>query len=182
MDRRAFLRGLAGLAGLAGCVAPGPSDRTTTAPDLPYPSSDDELDAYEPTRTDRTLTLGSREGVSDPQGDGPHDLVLWNAVPTTRSVALRIRDRVDDETVHSGDVAIPGDAELRVRLLEPGAYVVEMHVPSASLSETLGVPRAYFDCNASRTEIGLFAERIDSRVFTTLMACSDRTVSGGPSN
>jgi hypothetical protein len=180
MNRRTFLAGAgtalsAPLVGRLPIPADATHDRTDDVADSP------DLDSFDPTEVRTELSVGSREGVADPEDNRPHGVSVWNAMPEASAVEVRIVDVADDRTVLELTTQLAADATVEFSLLEPSTYRLDIRVPAMDANETVEVSRSWFDCNGSSTQVGVFEDgRIDSRTVTTLLACADVTVSGTP--
>ena len=129
--------------------------------------------ASPPTRTDRggtptpafewygdevspfaTVDLGSRDAVADPERNRPHEVHLWNDLEAERQVRVRVGE--GDTVRLDEDLTFPPLGVMRLRLLEPGAYGLEVFVGDGRAG-ALTIPRSLFDCNHSRTNIRITA-------------------------
>ena len=127
---------------------------------------------------DRTLTVGSRANVDDPEATLPHDLVVWTAAAVARSIPLRVRQRTaGTETTALADTEpIPADGLLRVRLLEPATYRVSVESPNGGTSHTVEIAPDRFDCNESQTQVTVHPDgQITTESYTTDMGCPTDT-------
>lgn len=174
--------------GLAGCSfggGPQPTDPapdtsptatdapTSTPPATPVstpPVNSGGLDSFDPSDIHERIEVGSREGVKAEYK--PHDLRIWNALGSEQPVSVRILDRRAKTTVHRGEYGIPADVEIRITLLTPSKYYVQLWGPAIESPETLRVTCSHFDCNESSLDIGIFESgEVRSAVFSTLVAC-----------
>ncbi|MFT4883698.1 MAG: hypothetical protein ACI8U4_001207 [Natronomonas sp.] len=180
MNRRTLLAG-AGTALSAPLVG-----RLPIPADAAHETNDDGsdatgLDPFDPERVQTELAVGSRASVADPEDNQPHGVSVWNAMPEASTVEVRIVDAATDRVVLELTSALAADAAVEFSLLEPSTYRLTIRVPAVDASETVEVSRSWFDCNGSSTQIGVFEnDRIDSRTVTTLLACTDVTISGTP--
>lgn len=180
MNRRTLLAG-AGTALSAPLVGrlPIPADAALNEND--DGSDTTGLDSFDPERVQTELAVGSRAGVADPEDNQPHGVSVWNAMAETSTVEVRIVDAAADQVVLELTSTLASDAAVEFSLLEPATYRLDVRVPVGEASETVEVSRSWFDCNGSSTQIGVFEDgRIDSRTVTTLLACTDVTVTGTP--
>jgi hypothetical protein len=118
-----------------------------------------------------TLSINDREGLSFPDNNRPHSLVLWNAVDREREVRVAWGDGRTEELERLESVAVPADGLLQVDLLLPTSYDVIVRVGGETLGE-YAVGRDAFDCNESANRLGL-AERelVDYGVISTAAGC-----------
>lgn len=133
-----------------------------------YPVNSGGLDEYPPEETHREVDVGSRDGVDDRYG--PHGVLLWTDAADLE-IDLRVVDAAESSVVYRERHALPADAVLSVRLLEPSLYLVEVRVSGTETRHTVRVPCSFFDCNSSSTRIGIDPDRVRSSVFTTLAGC-----------
>lgn len=174
--------------GLAGCMAGGASQTTDPSPStsptaFPAPTSTPSvtpkttppensggLDEFNPSNTHKRIEIGSRDGVKDEFK--PHDLRIWNALGSEETIFVRILDRLAETTVHRAEYSIPTDEAVRITLLTPSTYYIQLWGPSIDSPETLLVPCERFDCNESETQIGVFESgEVRSTVLTSLAGC-----------
>lgn len=173
--------------GIAGCAFGGafPStDRSTTSPTAtPAPTSTPPatpestppvntggIGVFDPSSIHNWIEIGSREGVKEEFK--PHDIRIWNTLSSERTVFVRILDRLAKTTVHRAEYTIPADEGVRITLLTPSKYYVQLWGPAINPPETLLVPCRHFDCNESSIDIGFFESgEVRSAVFSTLVAC-----------
>jgi len=181
VNRRSVLAGVGSSLGLssAGCLsgrlganAGGSARETSTAlPETPskYPTATDDLEEFTPSQTDQKVDVGSREGVDEAYQ--PHDVSIWNEAGYGETV-VEIADYGSNTKPLERTFEIPADTALRVSLLEPSVYLVTVGLPSPGNELTLRVPCFVFDCNASSTQFGLFADgAIRSTMGSTLAGC-----------
>lgn len=151
----------------------------TWIPTPDYPTGTGDLETFDPEYTAEQVSVGSRDGVANPENNGPHDLRIWNASAASRSVEVSILDYLAHATAHDATYDLPADTALTVSLLEPSYYVVELGVADLDTEEALSVPRSFFDCNTSKTRIGIFENgAIKSIVITTAVLCQTENHSG----
>lgn len=173
MHRRRLLRGLAAtgaLGAVAGCTATDPDTTPGRDPDgTTTPGS-------EPDGPVAERDVGSREGVPFPENNGPHGLTVVNGAERARRVGVTVVGPRD--TLLTDTWSVPAGARVRVRLLEPAAYVVRVAVEDERVA-TVEVPRRYFDCNQSGTTVTVDgAGRADVETVSTLVACPGPSVAG----
>ncbi|QLD84251.1 hypothetical protein HWV23_00525 [Natronomonas halophila] len=181
MNRRTFLAGSGAVlsAPLVGRLPVLP-DSATDGNDTP--GADDSV-SFDPDRVQTELDVGSREGVTDPEDNQPHGVSVWNATSDTTSVEVRLVDAAADRTVLDLTSELAADAAIECSLLEPSTYRLRVRVPEMEAAETADVPRSWFDCNSSGTQVSILeGGRIESQMFSTLVACTDATVSGTPTD
>jgi hypothetical protein len=179
MNRRTFLAG-------SGAVLSAPLvGRLPTLPESASrgndtPGADDPV-SFDPERAQTELDVGSREGVADPEDNRPHGVSIWNATSKTTTVEVRLVDAAADRTVLELTSELAADAAIECSLLDPSTYRLRVQVPGMEATETAAVPRSWFDCNSSVTQVSILeGGRIESQMFSTLVACTDVTISGTP--
>lgn len=142
-----------------------------------------EIPPFQPDRVQTELEVGSRKGVTAPNDNRPHGVVVWNATPDTATVEVRIIDTEADRTVLELTSELSADAAIEFALLEPSTYRLRVRNRDAEATETMEVPRSWFDCNGSSTQVSVLENgRIESQMVTTLLACTDATVTGTPTD
>lgn len=181
MNRRSVLAGVGSSLGLpsAGCLSgrlganAGKRDGETDTP-LPetpsqYPTATGDLAEFDPSETDQKVDVGSRDGVDEAYQ--PHDVSIWNEAGYGETV-VEVADYGSNTKPLERTFEISADTALRVSLLEPSVYLVAVGLPSTGSELTLRVPCFVFDCNASSTQFGLFADgAIRSTMGSTLAGC-----------
>ena len=190
MDRRTLLAltGSTTLGAVAGCIgAPtgggdsdsdsGPTgniDSDLTIPDSPeeYPVDDPgdrtAID-FAPSDTYTEIELGSRDGVEATYG--PHAIRVMNFA-SHPEISVGVIDVLNEDIVHDESHEIPEYEDLKLQLLTPSLYVVNVRLSELDAEHTVNVPCGYFDCNDSNIKIGVFSdEEIASVVSTTLADC-----------
>ena len=194
MDRRTVLLAsttavavIAGCLGLesddSGSAGDGPSadseptdntDSDLTIPDSPeeYPVDDPgdrtAID-FSPSDTYKEIELGSRDGVEAKYE--PHTIRVCNFA-SHPEITVGVIDVLDENIVHDETHEIPENEDLKLQLLTPSLYVVNVRLPELDAEHTVNVPCEYFDCNDSNVKIGVFSdEEIASVVSTTLADC-----------
>jgi hypothetical protein len=131
-----------------------------------------------------TLTVNDRDGLSFPDNNRPHSLVLWNAVDREREVRVEWGDGRTEELERTASVAVPADGLLQVDLLLPTSYDVVVRADGDALGEH-AVGRDWFDCNESASRLGLTeTDLVDYGVISTAAGCpapsvADTTLSAG---
>jgi len=162
---------------------PTRDDPTTSRPEgstrerATGPTTPDEAvfgtDADEPFES---ITVGSRDGVENPDDNRPHGVNVWNAAEEDRTLTIAVRR--GSATVLEETITFPGDGYLSMTLAEPGDY----RIPIREDGEELGVvtvSRGRFDCNSSATNVDVPPDgEIRATVISTMVAC--RTT--GPSD
>ncbi|NEU57489.1 hypothetical protein [Halorussus sp. MSC15.2] len=198
MNRRELLgavgAGATGVAGLLGTRARSAGEdagtittgtTTTSAEEDGFTGIDSSAD-----RPFATITVGSREGVQNPENNRPHVVRVWNDSQQARTVGLRLVRDDADAPVLDRRVEFPADGFLTVRLLEPADYALTVRpgggggspgetptatrttAAAASVGETVRIPRAQFDCNRSRTDVAVTADgQVESGTATTEAGC-----------
>jgi len=199
MKRRTLIVGVAALVVPAsGCTAgggertPGPS-ATTDGTDESTPTGTDgtpgttvapegtvgeQFPMYEPEW--KTLSVGSREDVTDTENDRPHDLLVWNAATDSREIRVDVHDDADTALL-TETYGMPADSTLRVELLEPGQYTASVHLAGAEDTEPITIPEHRFDCNESEHQITVAADgTVESTVYSEAKACPPDTPTDTP--
>lgn len=129
-------------------------------------------DADEPFES---ITVGSRDGVENPDDNRPHGVDVWNAAEDERTLTIAVRR--GSATVLEEEITFPGDGYLSMVLAEPADY----EIPILEGDEELGVvtvERSRFDCNSSATNVDVAPDgEIRSTVISTMMACRTTGVS-----
>ncbi|WP_227131463.1 hypothetical protein [Halorubellus salinus] len=159
---------------------------TTTHDDEPTtdgePTTDDEPTDDDATTDDRedwprsgdpveTLAINDRDGLSFPENNRPHSLVLWNAVDRERDVRVEWTDGRTEELERLDAVTVPADGLLQVDLQVPTRYVVTVRADDGRLGE-IRVGRDLFDCNESAGRYALRESELeDYGVVSTAAGC-----------
>lgn len=184
MNRRSFLS--AGLVALAGCSAtdapgqadavPGGSTSTETptpevTPEFPSPEGDsDLLFEFKPDRTDATVEVGDEDEV--PGTDRSHGLVVWNDAAVSRTLELRVRDRLEGSTSVDDVYEVSPGGSVSVSFVEPSDYVVDVRVRETGTGASTTVRSGQIDCNASGTYLRIAPDGgFTSSSFSTMMGC-----------
>ncbi len=152
----------------------GPDDGSTTEPGRS--TTPDEAvfgtDADDPFES---ITVGSREGVENPDDNRPHGVNVWNAAEEDRTLTIAVQR--GSATVLEETITFPGDGYLSMTLAEPGDY----RVPILEAGEELGVvtvDRGRFDCNSSATNVDVTpGGEIRATVISTMVACDATEIS-----
>lgn len=148
----------------------GPTSTPPATPETTPPENSGGLDDFDPTNIHERIEVGSREGVKEEFK--LHDLGIWNTVGSEQSVSVRVLDRLAETAVHRAEYSIPADEAVRIGLLTPSKYYVQLGGAAIDSPETLLVPCERFDCNESKTQIGIFESgAVRSTVLTTLAQC-----------
>ena len=157
-------------------------DADTTRDGTDTTTGDDEPTDDEPTTDDRedwprsgepveTLAINDRDGLSFPDNNRPHSLVLWNAVDRERDVRVEWVDGRTEELERLDAVTVPADGLLQVDLQVPTRYVVTVRADDASLGE-IRVGRDLFDCNESAGRYALRESELeDYGALSTAAGC-----------
>lgn len=139
----------------------GTSDETAPGDDVAFDPGTDEPFASE--------TIGSREGVENPDDNRPHGVDVWNAADHERELTVAVRR--GSATVFERTLAFPADGYLSLTLAEPAAYTVALAADGDRIGE-VPVEESWFDCNSSATHIGVFPDgELRSTVVSTMIAC-----------
>lgn len=170
MRRRTLLSatGTLGAALAAGCT--GRPGGTTTGTDTGDGEFEFDPGADEPFEQ---VEVGDRENVLLPGENRPHAVAVWNTVAAERSLGLRVTD--DGATALDRTVTFPADGYLTLALLEPGSYEVSLSAGDETVG-VLSVGTGWFDCNDSRTNVGVFEDRLEHVSVATTAACRGPTV------
>lgn len=124
--------------------------------------------------------VGTRADVERPADNRPHHVVVRNATPTPRTVAVTVTNRHDDERVLAESVKLPADGAAVAELLSPATYDVTVEDGLTGRSTAFAVTRDWFDCNRSSTTATL--EVLGGATVTfgsTLVYCGADGSSGG---
>ncbi|WP_137283621.1 hypothetical protein [Halorussus salinisoli] len=189
MNRRELLgtvgAGATGMAGLLGARARASgqeTETTTTASDgQEFTGIDSSAD-----RPFATISVGSREGVRNPENNRPHAIRIWNDSGEARTVGLRLfRGGEAGTAILDRRVEFPADGYLTLRLSEPGEYALPLRpggatttaTDGASTGGTVAVPRSRFDCNDSRTDVRVAPDgAVQSVTISTEIGCPPEVV------
>lgn len=197
MERRTLLGGI-GLTlgtGLAGCTGLGTAaedDTPTDSPGSATPTGQAGSDSGEgtdrnggdasdsqpadgPTRVSETVVVPWQE---TPEEDvQPHDLRLWNAVERDRTVTATVRPPDSVLTTLTTSHTVPAGEAVAIELRQPATYAVSVDVDGQHVT-SFEIGESWFDCNSSVTTVELGADGATDRTdFSTLLACTDSTVS-----
>jgi len=158
MKRRTLLASLAastGAVGAAGCLQnPGSPGETTTMTDDTEPTTEEPQEWDPSGEPVATLSINDREGLSFPDNNQPHAVVLWNDVDRERELVVEWSDGRTDELESLDPVAVPADGHLQVDLQLPTSYEVLVSADGETLG-SVSVGRERFDCNSSATRVGV---------------------------
>lgn len=195
MDRRQYLILSCGV-GLTGCTSLDPpvgSDAEPTATPTPTKTTTETSTS---TRTATTssgddnyerVEMGSRDNVENPGHNRPHNLIIVNGGESPREFAITITAKRNDskqtETVLNTSFEVPSAEEprdempwendLRIELLEPATYTIDLQIPAEDTGEQLTIQQEDFDCNwHDRWMIVLADGRIEVGGMATTMECS----------
>lgn len=147
-----------------------PTSTPPATPETTPPESSGRVPDAKQKTTYKRVKIGSRQGV---EGDfKPHALIIWNTLNSEQSVSVQILNKIAESTVHRADYNIPSDEAVKIHLLTPSKYYVQLWGPPIGSPETLLVPCDRFDCNESSTIIGIFDDgKVGSTILSTLVAC-----------
>lgn len=124
---------------------------------------------FDPARTYKSVNIGRRTGVNDAYG--PHEVAIWNA-DGEPEITVLVADMITESVALYEQYGIPEDAALSISLREPSNYFVDVGVPSTDTHHRLRVPCGFFDCNDSRTQIGVLGSKdVRSFVTSTMAQC-----------
>jgi hypothetical protein len=138
----------------------------------------EQFPMYEPEW--KTLSIGSRESVTDDENNLPHDLLVWNAATDSREIRVDVHDDADTALLTETH-EMPADSTLRVELLEPGQYTASVHLAGAEDTEPITIPEHRFDCNESEHQITVAADgTVESTVYSDAQACPTDTPTNTP--
>jgi len=164
-----------------------PADERTTGDGTTSPSGEDGTST--PGQTDDSswdpatqkpfeiVEVGSRDAVSFPDNNRPHEVGVLNELDRKREIHVSIALGAGTEELDlSRTFTFPAGGWVLFRLNVPSRYDITFRASGTTLgSVTIG--RKWFDCNGSRSRFGLTAERVtDYEERTTLMACPDPEV------
>jgi hypothetical protein len=198
MRRRRLLATLAALAGTAGCLSapratgdgtadggteqsPSPSspwtggtpDDGTPTPIPPDPDASFDEETFEMDRTPESpfaeRPLGDRTGLPNPDDNKPHGVVVWNGVDREREVRVRVVGR-DVGTLLDTAWTFPARGYVALTLNWPDTY--RIRCTTGARTDEATVPQGTFDCNDSRTTVGVFGDgTVEQMTVSTTMAC-----------
>ena len=152
-----------------------PSDEEGTSSPKQTDGSSWDPDAQKPFEI---VEVGSRDGVSFPDNNRPHEVAVLNELDRTREIHVSIADGATEELDASRTFAFPAGGWVLFRLNVPSQYDVSFETAGTTLG-SVTVGQQWFDCNGSRSRFGLTAEGVtDYGERTTLMACPDADVAG----
>ncbi len=150
----------------------GTTDRPEATPDEGTGTSTSTEPAEFGTDADdpfETITVGSREGVANPDDNRPHGVNVWNAAERERTLTVAVRR--GSATVLEETITFPADGYLSMTLAEPGDYRLPIRTDGAELG-VVTVARSRFDCNSSYTNVDVTPDdELRSTVVSTMMAC-----------
>lgn len=160
-------------------TTPGGTDTPTDTPDdgsgreetARDTEQDPEQFAFDPGPDDPFAgeTIGSRDGVENPDDNRPHGVSVWNAADRERSLTVAVRR--GSATVFERTLTFPADGYLSLTLAEPATYTVSLHAGDRHLGD-VDVGQSWFDCNSSATQIGVLADgEVRSTSVSTMVAC-----------
>lgn len=196
MNRREYLALSSGLL-LTGCTSidtPGGSDADPPATSTPTSTPTETVSTPPQTKTPssedeqyKLIEIGSRDNVENPDNNRPHDLMIVNAGKSAREFAITITAQQNDsnqtETVLDTSYDVPNakkprdeapwENDIRIELLEPATYVIDLQVPAEETGEQLTIQQEDFDCNwHDRWMIVHGDGRIEVGGMATTMGCS----------
>jgi len=124
------------------------------------------------------VEIGSRDGVSFPDNNRPHEVAVLNELDRERELNVSITAGTANGPDFSHTDAFPAGGWVLFRLNVPNRYEVDVSASGTPLgSATVG--RQWFDCNGSRSRFGVRADTVaDYEERTTLMACPGPEVAG----
>lgn len=158
MNRREYLALSSGLL-LIGCTSietPAGSDADPSATSTPTSTPTETVSTPSQTKTPsseaeqyKLIEIGSRDNVENPDNNRPHDLMIVNAGKSAREFAITITAQQNDskqtETVLDTSYDVPNakkprdeapwENDIRIELLEPATYVIDLQVPAEETGE-----------------------------------------------
>lgn len=175
MKRRALLRRTAALAAagsVAGCLAGGSGSQSDPGGTTTWTTTDSTTTTEDrPDEPFETMSVGSREGVLDPDNNKPHAVTVTNAADEPRTIQVRVLGSGDAPSSRSESWEFPAGARLHVELLTPANYAVVVSV-GGSEAGRVAVERSWFDCNGSVTHVTVTADGdIDAETISTALGC-----------
>ena len=187
--RRRKLLGAVGLGatGMTGLLGNGTTSAgqdtetstTTTAAGDEFTGIDSAAD-----RPFARISVGSRQGVQNPENNRAHLIRVWNDSDESRTIGLTLT-RGSGGAGSGGDggplldrqFEFPADGYLTLRLFEPASYRLRVRTGDGTPAE-IEVPRARFDCNDSWTDVAVAPQgRVKSETVTTEVGCPPEVVS-----
>ncbi|SIR27275.1 hypothetical protein SAMN05421858_2066 [Haladaptatus litoreus] len=175
INRRTFLAGLpAVVTTIVGCFSVGALTAATTDHHTP-PIARGDLGTYDPGMALQPVKIGRFDADSP-----PHTVSIWNAGIRFRTAVVVVTDRETDEMVLDRTFEFPTDSVVDIAFYEPSTYDVSIRVWDTGAEDSLSVPSRLFNCNQSRTQIGMFDYgAIRSSLSTTSVSCTDSTTESG---
>lgn len=162
MERRGFLAGLVAMLAIGNWLG-----RVATAGYLPE---------WDPASTEDTVAIGDPNRVSDQDDNRPHTILIWNVRDEERSIIVSVdRDHASgSERVLDRGFVVPGDAAVKIDLVEPANYRVAIGADGTPDIHELREAEGNFDCNDSTTRVFVLpTDGIQSTSLTTLADCVD---------
>lgn len=168
--RRRFL-GLVGTtlaAGLSGCASSVPllggppeiHERTPDAVDRDVPASMGE----ETPSPFATLVVGE-------SGTQTHQVWVWNRTDDRRQIAVSVGPDESAEPWFARTYAFDAGSVLAIELRASRRYVIG--VETVGREKTVDVPRSWFDCNDSATDVLVGEAETKVQTISTSMKCGD---------
>jgi hypothetical protein len=168
----------------------GPHTKTVDDEDGTNTPGDDEDATSTPDGTDGSswnpaaekpfeiVEVGSRDDVSFPNNNRPHEVAVLNELDRKRDIHVSITAGAATGPDFGRTFTFPAGGWVLVRLNVPSQYEVALRASGTTIgSATVG--RQWFDCNGSRSRFGVRADGVaDYEERTTLMACPGPEVAG----
>lgn len=198
MKRRGFLAMTASVLA-TGCIETG--GQSTTAPDDGPPTHDqtepdtdgnDQPDnrtsagtsgdnpantpiEFHPEEFYKTVSVGSRSAVSNPDENLPRAFGIWNSTDQKREVSVSVEeDGENEQPLLASSYTIPADQLLQIVLEEPATYTVEIRLRQSGATLTKTVARTEFTCNSATTQVAIEEDgTLPHTIVSTTAVCDD---------
>ncbi|MFQ3293832.1 MAG: hypothetical protein ACI8VE_000898 [Natrialbaceae archaeon] len=165
-----------------------PEDRRTNGDGTTSPSEDERTSTPEQTGSGswdpdaekpfEIVKIGSREPVAFPDNNRPHEVAILNELDRERELRISIEGATDTDPEVTHTCTFPDGGWVLFRLNVPSRYEVTLRASGTTLG-SVTVDRPWFDCNGSRSRVGITDDAItDYDERTTMMACPDPEVTG----
>lgn len=150
-----------------------PAGGTTPIPPDSEVSFDEEAFEMKPSPESpfEEASLGERTGVPNPESNRPHGVTVWNGVDREREIRVRVVGRDAGELLDAA-WTFPAWGYAELTLNWPDTYRIVCAVRGGD-GERATVPQSTFDCNSSRTTVGVFEGDLKQMTVSTAMAYVD---------
>jgi hypothetical protein len=128
------------------------------------PSTAGTVSQFDPASVFERVSVGAAEQYH-------HRVVVWNAAPAEREIAVHLRDVDAGRTVVDAEMRFPAYQAFEMRLFDPTDYVLAV-VADGGRERRLGVPRSFVDCDGSETAVAVRpGGGVDAAVRSTTVLC-----------